>query len=57
MRLSSLIAVAVISVVIYWVTGGGSLFWAMGTNGELPETIVPANATFVGNEQSNPFVD
>ena len=56
MRLSSLIAVAVISAVIYWATGGGSLLWSLGSN-ELPDTIVPMNATFIGNEQTNPYVD
>lgn len=56
MRLSNVLAFLVIGGIIFWVTGGGALF-QLATPTELPTTITPPNATFMGSEQTNPFAE
>jgi hypothetical protein len=36
---------------------GGPAFFGVSLEGKLPETIDVPNATFFGNEKSNPFFD
>ncbi len=58
MKASSIVAFLVIAAIIFYVTGGGALFGVLGAGGtgSLPETTRPPNATFMGDEQANPFV-
>lgn len=55
MKTSGILALLFIGGVIYYVTGGGALMGLGGSSGPLPETITPPNATFMGNEQTNPY--
>jgi hypothetical protein len=56
MKTSALLALLLIGGVIYFVTGGGALFGlARPTN--LPDRITPPNATFMGNERTNPYAE
>lgn len=58
MKLSTIISVVVVCGAIFWATGGGSLFRTyLAPPTELPDTIAPPNATFIGNEQTNPFAE
>lgn len=54
MKVIPIIAVLVIGGIIFYVTGGGALLGVGGTQA-LPETTEAPNATFLGDEQSNPF--
>ncbi|MCG8652381.1 MAG: hypothetical protein MI861_21250 [Pirellulales bacterium] len=56
MKVSSIIALLFIGAVIYYVTGGGGLF-GLGNHDSLPETKQVPDATFLGDEQQNPFVN
>ncbi len=54
MKASAILALLFIGGVIFYVTGGGALLGlTQPTN--LPDTITPPNATFVGTEQTNPY--
>lgn len=55
MKTSSIIAFLVIGAVIFYVSGGGALL-GLGGSGNLPDTTKAPNATFIGDEQSNPFI-
>lgn len=57
MKPINLIAFLVIGGIIFWVTGGGALFGIVGSSSGLPDTAEAPNATFMGDEQANPFVD
>ena len=57
MKITSIIAFLVIGAIIFYVTGGGALLGLGGKPGSLPETTDAPNATFMGDEQGNPFVD
>ena len=57
MKKTSIIAFLVIGAVIFYVTGGGALLGLGGSGANLPETTQPPNATFMGYEQENPYVD
>jgi hypothetical protein len=54
MKTSSIIALLCIGGIIFYVTGGASLL-GFGRTGPLPQTTQPPNATFMGNEQANPY--
>ncbi|MEM1070228.1 MAG: hypothetical protein AAGG48_06525 [Planctomycetota bacterium] len=56
MKLSIVMAIVVLTGAVYWFTGGGQMLLRNWT-GDLPDTIEPTNATFFGNEQTNPYVD
>ncbi len=55
MKIGSILAMLFIAAVIYYVTGGGALL-GFGSPTTLPDTMTPPNATFMGDEQRNPFV-
>ncbi len=57
MRKSTLLAFLFIGGVVFFVTGGGSLFGLGAAPENLPDTITPPNSTFVGSEQSNPYAE
>ena len=54
MKISSIIALLFIGGVIFYVTGGGALL-GFGATAPLPQTTQPPNATFMGDEQANPY--
>jgi hypothetical protein len=56
MKTSSLLALLFVGAVIYYVTGGGSLF-GLARPTRLPDTITPPNGNFVGYERTNPYAD
>jgi hypothetical protein len=54
MKFHTFLAVLLIAgAVYYWSDGGTKL--GLSTPTALPETIAPPNATFLGDEQSNPY--
>ena len=57
MKTSSIIALLVIGGIVFYVTGGGALLGLGGSSAQLPDTITPPNATFMGYEQTNPFAE
>lgn len=57
MKITSIVAFLVIGAIIFYVSGGGKLLGLVGGSGDLPDTMTPPNATFMGDEQGNPFVD
>lgn len=54
MKFSTIVFVLLAAGALYYWTGGEMLI-GLSTTGDLPETIAPPNATFMGNEQANPF--
>jgi hypothetical protein len=54
MKLSSIIAVLVIAGAIYYYTDGGKMLGITQPT-DLPDTMVPPNATFIGDEETNPY--
>ena len=54
MKASTIVAILLVAgAVYYWTDGGQSL--GLQAQRDLPETIAPPNATFIGDEQANPF--
>lgn len=54
MKIVCLLALLFIGAAIFYVTGGGALL-GLGDPTELPETMTPPNATFMGDAEENPF--
>ena len=54
MKTSAILALLFIGGIVFYVTGGGALL-GFGSSAPLPDTITPPNATFMGNEQANPY--
>jgi hypothetical protein len=54
MKTISIIALLFIGGIVFYVTGGGALL-GFGSTGPLPQTTQPPNATFMGDEQPNPY--
>ncbi len=54
MKSSFILAILFIGGIVYYVTGGGAMM-GLGRSTPLPETSVAPNATFMGDEQENPF--
>jgi hypothetical protein len=55
MKFHTFLAILVIvGAAYYWSDGGRKL--GLITPEALPETVTPPNATFLGDEQSNPFL-
>ncbi len=55
MKTSAILALLFIGGIVFYVTGGGALLGLGGSSAQLPDTITPPNATFMGNEQANPY--
>lgn len=54
MKASTIVTILlVVGAVYYWTDGGTTL--GLNAPKNLPETIAPPNATFMGDEQANPF--
>jgi hypothetical protein len=56
MKVVVVLVLLCVGVGAFWYSGGASRVGLAGPS-ELPDTITPPNATFVGNEQSNPFAE
>ncbi len=54
MKLTTVITLMILLGAVYWATDGGGIFETSAPS-ELPDTIAPPNATFMGNEQANPY--
>ena len=54
MKLSTILTILLVVGAIYYWTDGGTML-GLNSPKDLPETIAPPNATFLGNEKSNPF--
>ena len=54
MKLGTVVTLMIVLGAAYWATDGGSMFQRSAPT-ELPDTISPPNATFMGNEQANPY--
>jgi hypothetical protein len=54
MKANAIIAILLIVGALYYWTDGGTALGLTATS-DLPDTIVPPNATFMGSPESNPF--